>query len=108
MDNLQWLKIKVLYSLTSGIDEEELSDIDIIRLKNEGFEDGHEIGTAIFNLSIDPIMYLEPRSFVPKEKSNKKYYTKITFESGNFICAVGKPEDIYDEICVYANELTKK
>ena len=79
-----WFKIDILYKLTSGIDNEELSELDEIRLKNEGLLNGDEFekGEAYFNLGLNPIKSIEPRCFVPKGKQNKKYYTEIIFEDG--------------------------
>ena len=36
MDSLNWFKLDVLYKVTSGLYEEELSEVDEIRLRAEG------------------------------------------------------------------------
>ena len=105
MDRLHWFKIQIIYSLTSGIEEEEMSEIEIIRLRNEGLEDGYEVLDGYFNLLGDPISYLTPHSFIPKDKVNKKHYTTITFQSGNIVNAVGKPSDVYDRLNEYLDGL---
>ena len=99
---LNWLKLDVLYPIQSGLNDEEMSEIDTIRLKSEGIEDGYETGTAYCNIGNDPIVQINPRCFIPKGKQNRKYYSEIVFSSGTVIFGLGKPEVIYQKIADYA------
>jgi len=102
MDELKWFKIEVIYPLDSGLgSNEEPSEIDLIRLKSEGLVEDYETDIAVFNLSNNTISQLNPRCFVPKGKINKKYYTEIVFENGDFVFAVGKPEYVYSKVNEY-------
>ncbi len=38
--DLHWLKLDVIFPIQSGLDNEEMSEIDTIRLRSEGIEDG--------------------------------------------------------------------
>lgn len=108
MDDLKWFKIDIIYPLNSGFESnEELSEIDAIRLKAEGILDDYETGVGIYNLSVSTIANLTPKCFVPKGKTNKKYYTEIVFDTGDFAFALGKPEFVYDKINEYYNSLPR-
>lgn len=107
MDDLNWFKIDVLYKLAYGFDGEEPNEVERIQLKNEGLFNGdeYEKDTCIVSIVKDPILRIEPRAFVPKGKTNKKYYSEIIFESGNVVFADGKPVDVYEKLNNYYNTL---
>jgi len=101
--NEQWFKVKVIYPITKKPNGLELDyeDRDPALEKAgyyDGLEEGYETEYAYFNLIADPIMHLMAGSFKPNEKSNKRNYTLIVFESGNSVQAVGKPDDIFKEL----------
>ena len=102
MDELKWFKIEVIYPLNNALGgDEEINEIDLIRLKSEGLVEEYESDIAIFNLSNNTISQLNPRCFIPKGKINKKYYTEIVFENGDFVFADGKPEFVYGKVNEY-------
>lgn len=106
MDALRWFKLEVLYKITSGLYNEELSEIDEIRLKAEKLidGDGYEKDLAFFNLGSDTIIRIHPCAFVPMGNKNKKFYSEVVFESGDIVYADGKPADIYDKLNDYYKE----
>ena len=98
---LNWLKIKVIFPITAGLDDEEVSEVQRIQM---GIKDGDEYETSygIYQLREDfTISQLNPRCFIPKDKTNKKYYTELVFSDGNIIYADGKPESVYSVIEEY-------
>lgn len=107
MDTLNWLKLDCIYPISSGLNEEEIGEVERIQLRNEGIFDDYEQGVAILNLGNDPITHMIPKCFIPKGKVNKKYYTEIILASNNVIYAVGKPEQVYDKITEYVDSLPK-
>ncbi len=102
-----WFKIDILYKITSGIEQEELSEIDAIRLRNEGLLNGdeYEKGEAYINLGLNPIKSIEPRCFVPKGKQNKKYFTEVIFDDGTAVNADYKPIELYSILKEYYEKL---
>jgi len=105
-DLIKWLKIPIIYPITSDfLTNEELSEVDRIKLNNEGILEDFETTDGYYNLSNDAICQLNPKCFVPKGKTNKKYYTEIIFESGNIVYALGKPATVYDAINSYVDSL---
>lgn len=100
--DLHWLKLDVMFPIQSGLDNEEMSEIDTIRLRSEGIEDGFETGTAYCNIGHDPIVQINPRCFIPKGRQNRKYYSEIVFQSGTIIYGIGKPDLIYSKLSEYA------
>lgn len=109
MDALNWFKLEVLYKITSGLYDEELSEVDEIRLKAEKLinGDGYEKDTAYFNLGNDTIIRVTPCAFVPKGNKNKKFYSEVVFQSGDIVFADGKPMDVYDKLNAYYDDLNK-
>lgn len=109
MDSLNWFKLDVLYKITSGLFEEELSEVDEIRLKAERLidGDGYEKDTAYFSLGTDTIIRITPCAFIPKEKKNKKFYSEVVFQSGDIVFADGKPSDVYDKLNAYFDSIEK-
>lgn len=108
MDALNWFKLDVLYKVTSGLfDEDELSEVDLIRLKAEGLMNGdsYEKDTCIISLGEDTIIRVEPRAFIPKGGKNKKYYSEVIFKSGDVVFAEGKPNEVYEKLNKYYIEL---
>jgi hypothetical protein len=104
MDSLNWFKLDVLYKVTIGFDEdEELSEVDKIRLKAEGLVhgDSYEKDEAIFSLAEDTIIRVEPRAFIPKGGKYKKFYSEVIFKSGDVVFADGKPVDVYKKLNEY-------
>jgi hypothetical protein len=105
-DNIHWFKIPVIYPVTSNfVTDEEISEIDRIRLNNEGSWEDYETDIGCFNLVEDPIVYLLPKCFIPKGKVNKKFYTEIVFFSDKVAYALGKPITVYEALCKYIDEL---
>jgi hypothetical protein len=43
--------------------------------------------------------------FIPKGKTNKKYYTEVVFENGDVIYSAGKPEAIYSKLNEYYDSI---
>ena len=102
MELLNWFKIDCLYPITSGMDNsEELSEVERIQLRNEGITDGYEQGVAVLNLVEDPIIHIIPKCFIPKGKTNRKYYSEIILKSGDVVYAVGRPDAVYEKINEY-------
>lgn len=103
-DSLLWLQLNVIYPLTSSFNSnEEVSEVEQIRLRNEGLLDDDQVETGVgyYNLARNGISQLNPKCFVPKGKVNKKYYTEIYFDDGDVIYALGKPSDVYEKINAY-------
>ena len=102
-----WFKIDILHKITSGIEQEELSELDAIRLRNEGLLNGdeYEKGEAYINLGLNPIKSIEPRCFVPKGKQNKKYFTEVIFDDGTAVNADYKPIELYSILKEYYEKL---
>lgn len=100
-----WFQIDVIYPLTASFSDEELSEVDQIRLRNEGLLEDYETDIGVFNLISDPISQINPRAFIPKGKTNKKYYSEVVFESGNIVMALGKPSQVYSKLNEYLNTL---
>jgi len=97
-----WFKIDIIYPISGSFDGEQLTEVQEIQLKNEGLllED-YETDIGIFNLVSDPIMQINPKAFIPRGKTNKKYYSEIVFESGNIVTALGKPIQVYAKLNEY-------
>ena len=104
---LNWLKLKVIFTITQGLDSEELSETQRMSMHlKDG--DQYETGTAVYQLREDfTISQLNPRCFVPKDRDNKKYYTEVVFSDGNIIYADGKPEAVYQVIEEYIDSFTE-
>lgn len=102
--SLLWFEVEVIYTSTHSIDEEDERDplLKSIELKASG-DTKYKTDVAFFNLGIDPISQLAPAYL--KDGDFKKYYTIITFESGNIVTAVGKPERIYRQLEEYVKSL---
>lgn len=111
MDALNWFQLEVLYKVTSGIfeEDEELSEVDLIRLKAEGLMNGdsYEKDTAIFSLGEDTVIRVEPRAFIPKGGKNKKYYSEVIFKSGDVVFADGKPSEVYSKLNEYYTKISE-
>jgi len=100
---IDWFKIEVYCQVTRNLEtSEELSEVDEIRLKNEGvFIDEHEKEYARVNFEIETIAQLNPRCFVPRNGFHKRWATEIVFDSGRIIFAVGNPESVYQKVAEY-------
>ena len=85
-------------------EEAELTDIDQIRLRNEGLEYGYKYDWGYFFLDQDMIAQLNPKCVLKKGNTNITYYTEVVFVSGSIALAQGKPEDIYKLVDDYLNE----
>jgi len=108
MDSLNWFKLEVLYKVTIGFDDDqELSEVDLIRLKSEGLMDGdsYEKDLAIISLGEDTIIRVEPRGFIPKGGKYKKFYSEVIFKSGDVLFAEGKPVEVYQKLNEYYRTL---
>jgi hypothetical protein len=104
---LNWLKLKVIFPITAGLDNEEVSEVQKLQM---GIKDGDEYESelGIYQLREDfTISQLNPRCFIPKNKVNKKYYTEVVFSDGNIIYADGKPEAVYQVIEEYIDSFTE-
>ncbi len=104
---IHWLKLPVIHLATSGLTDEEISEVEAIKLRNEGLlnNDEIEIIDGYFNLGLDSIIRIVPKCFIPKGKARKKYYSEIVFDSGGAEWIDGKPEDIYKMIEEYVDLL---
>lgn len=103
MKHLRWFEIEVYYPVDASLFEDtELSEIEKL---SAGIVEGYEIGIAIFNLGQSQIQSLLPKCFIPKGKSNKKYYTEIIFIDGSFAFATAKPTEVYNKIDEYLDSL---
>lgn len=105
---LKPLRIKIIYPTNRTIadeeEEAELTDIDQIRLRNEGLEYGYKYDWGYFFLDQDMIAQLNPKCVLKKGNTNITYYTEVVFVSGSIALAQGKPEDIYKLVDDYLNE----
>ena len=104
---IEWFKIEVYCQVTRNLEtSEELSEVDEIRLKNEGvFIEEHEKEIACINFQIETIAQLNPRCFVPKTGLHKRWATEIVFDSGRIIFAVGRPSEVMEQINKYLESL---
>jgi hypothetical protein len=105
---LKPLKIKIIYPTNRTISEEEvdeeLTELDLMRVKNDGLEYGYKYDWGYFFLDQDMIAQLNPKCVLKKGKTNITYYTEVVFVSGSIALAQGKPEDIYKLVDEYLNE----
>jgi hypothetical protein len=102
---LKWFEVEVLYMSTDKLDEDEERDNLVRRLQMKASgETMYKTDTAFFNLAVDQISQLSPAHLI--DEDTKKYYTVITFESGNTVAAVGKPERIYRQLNEYVKNIT--
>lgn len=99
---LNWFEIDVYMPLSADLfSDEEQNEIDKIKLASAGINDAYEIAKAYYNLAQNSITALNPKCFIPKGKTNKKYYTEIIFTNGDYALAVGKSIDVYEKIKEY-------
>jgi hypothetical protein len=106
MDSLQWFSISIIHPINSAFNtDEEIDELDKIRLLNEGLLDDYETTIVYFCLSRNTITQLNPKVFIPKGKTNKKYYTEIVFENGDLVYSPGRPEVIYSKLNEYYESL---
>lgn len=102
MKYLKWFEIEVYYPIDASLFEnEEMSEVEKL---SAGIVEGYEIGIAYFNLGQSQIQSLLPKCFIPKGKSNKKFYTEIIFIDGSFAFATLKPNEVYKLIDDYLDE----
>jgi hypothetical protein len=105
MEDIGWFKIQVCYNITGDLsNDEELSEVEKIQLRNEGQEVDYEVGWAYFNIAQDPIRQVHPKAFVPKGKTNKKYISEIVMDSGTVYYANEKPERVYEMLNEYVSK----
>lgn len=103
MINLNWFEIEVYYPIDASLfDNEKLSEVDRLTAV---IVECYEIGTAYFNLGQSSIQSLLPKCFIPKGKTNKKFYTEIIFSDGSFAMATLKPFEVYVKIDEYLTNL---
>jgi len=108
MLDINWFKIQVCYNITGDLNsDEELSEIEKIQLRNEGNEVDYEVGWAYLNLGQDPIKSVNPKVFVPKGKTNKKYISQIITKDGEIYFANAKPEAVYELLSEYVETLER-
>jgi hypothetical protein len=106
MDSLQWFSISIIHPINSAFNtDEEIDELDKIRLLNEGLLDDYETTIGYFSLGRNTIIALNPKVFIPKGKTNKKYYTEVVFENGDVIYSAGKPEVIYSKLNEYFDSI---
>lgn len=104
MEDIGWFKIQVCYNITGDLsNDEELTEVEKIQLRNEGQEVDYEVGWAYFNLNEDSIRQVHPKAFVPKGKTNKKYISEIIMSSGTIYYANEKPERVYELLNEYVD-----
>ena len=105
----EWLKLPIISPVTSGLTEEEISEVEAIKLRNEGLLNGDEVevGFGYYNIGVDTIKRLSPKCFIHKDRVRKRYYTEVVFDSGDVEWADGKPEEIYKLIRDYTDSLTE-
>lgn len=102
---MEMFEIEIIYPITKGlINEDELSDIDVIQLKNDGIEADCGVDYGYWDLASDPIVQINPRAFVPIGKKRPKYYCEVVFQSGNISMANGKPADLKAKIEAFLNK----
>lgn len=105
-DTLDWFVLPVIYPINSEFNsDEEVSELDIIRLRNEGLLEDFETTNGYFSLGRNTIIQLSPRVFIPNGKTNRKYYTEVVFENGEVVYSPGKPEVIYQKLEDYYNSI---
>jgi len=105
---LNWLKIKVIFPITAGLNDlEEVSEVQRMQM---GIKDGDQYETewGYYNIGQDMPIQLNPCCFIPRDKVNKKYYTQVIFSSELIILAEGKPESVYKVIEDYINSLPEE
>ena len=102
-----WLELEIYCPITKDLESgEEMSELDEIRLKNEGvLIDGYETEQGFYNLAVDMIKQLNPKVFIPKGGVNKRFATEIVFDSGTVVYAKGKPSDVYKKVIEYVDSL---
>lgn len=106
MKHLSWFEIEVYYPIDASLFEnEELSEVEKL---SAGIVEGYEVGTAYFNLGQSTVQSLLPKCFIPKGKSNKKFYTEIIFNDGSFAFATEKPTEVYNKLDDYLEKLAKE
>lgn len=106
MKHLSWFEIEVYYPIDASLFEnEELSEVEKL---SAGIVEGYEVGTAYFNLGQSTVQSLLPKCFIPKGKSNKKFYTEIIFSDGSFAFAIEKPTEVYNKLDDYLEKLPKE
>lgn len=99
MKYLKWLELEVYYPIDASLFEsEELSEVQKL---SAGIVEGYEIGIAYFNINQAAIQSLLPKCFIPKGKTNKKFYTEVIFNDGSFAFATDKPTEIYKKLDEY-------
>ena len=106
MDSLQWLSISIIHPINSAFNtDEEIDELDKIRLLNEGLLDDYETTIGYFCLSRNTITQLNPKVFIPKGKTNKKYISQIITKDGEIYFPNHKPETVYEMLDEYAQGL---
>jgi hypothetical protein len=98
--HLKWLEIEVYFPIDASLFEEneELSEVEKM---SAGVVEGYETGIAYFNMGQIAIQSLLPKCFIPKGKTNKKFYTELMFNDGSFAFATAKPAEVYKLIDDY-------
>jgi hypothetical protein len=104
MKHLNWFEIEVYYPIDASLFEAEVELSEVEKL-SAGIVEGYEIGIAIFNLGKSTVQSLLPKCFIPKGKSNKKFYTEVIFDDGSFAFATAKPLEVYAIIDDYLENL---
>lgn len=106
MDSLLWFQLSIIHPINSAFNtDEEIDELDKIRLLNEGLLEDYETTIGFFSLGRNMITQLNPKVFIPKGKTNKKYYTEIVFENGDCIYSPGRPEIIYIKLNEYYDSI---
>lgn len=102
------LKLKIIFPITAGLDDsEEVSEVQRMQM---GLKDGDQYETefGFYPLELDPIIKLNPKCFIPKDKKQKKYYTEVIFQSEFIVFAEGKPVDVYETIKEYMKTIPEE
>jgi hypothetical protein len=100
MKHLKWFEIEIYYPIDASLFEADIELSEVEKL-SAGIVEGYEVGIAIFNLGKSTVQSLLPKCFIPKGKTNKKFYTEVMFDDGSFAFATAKPLDVYSMIDDY-------
>lgn len=105
---MDFFELNILYQTRSSLlikdDDEDDEVLKKVRLNNDG--DGeYKTDVGYFDVMTDPVVQLEPSYLLTKDGSTKKYFTIVTFASGNSVYAIGKPENVYKKMCDYNESL---
>lgn|SRR5574343_1127155 len=94
-------EVEIIYQKVTSLNNIEEEDDEIDRLRGV---DDYYIDVGYWDLETDPIAKIEPRCFIPKGKTNKKYFSEVVFQSGNLSYANYKPTELKKMLDSYLNK----